>query len=117
MAYDEKLAARVRALLSDRGDVSERPMFGGLTFMVDGHMCCGVTGDELIVRIDAADEDAALGRPHARPMDFTGRRMRGFVTVSPEGLNGAAQAVGRPGGRARRGTATEAITAEGTGCE
>ena len=90
MAYDEKLAARIRALLSDRGDVAERPMFGGLTFMVDGHMCCGVNRDELIVRIDPAEEDAALGRPHARPMDFTGRRMRGFVTVSPEGLKGAA---------------------------
>ena len=90
MAYDEKLAARIRALLSDRGDVAERPMFGGLTFMVDGHMCCGVNRDELIVRLDPAEEDAALGRPHARPMDFTGRRMRGFVTVRPEGLKGAA---------------------------
>ena len=90
MAYDEKLAARVRALLSDRGDVAERPMFGGLTFMVDGHMCCGVNRDELIVRRDPAEEDAALGREHARAMDLTGRRMRGFVTIRPEGLKGAA---------------------------
>jgi TfoX/Sxy family transcriptional regulator of competence genes len=90
MAYDEKLAARVRALLSDRGDVAERPMFGGLTFMLGGHMCCGVNRDELIVRLDPAEEDAALGRPHARPMDLTGRRMRGFVTVRPDGLKGPA---------------------------
>jgi TfoX/Sxy family transcriptional regulator of competence genes len=88
VAYDEKLAARVRALLADRTDVSERKMFGGLTFMVGGHMCCGVNGDELIVRLDPDREDVALAKPHARPMDFTGRPMRGFVTVRPQGLNG-----------------------------
>jgi TfoX/Sxy family transcriptional regulator of competence genes len=85
MPYDQKLAARVRALLSARGDVAERPMFGGLTFTLRGHMCCGVNRDELIVRLDPAEEDAALRRPHARPMDLTGRRMRGFVTVRPAG--------------------------------
>jgi TfoX/Sxy family transcriptional regulator of competence genes len=89
MAYDEKLAARVRTLLAGRGDVSERKMFGGLTFMVAGHMCCGVHGDELIIRLDPDREDEALTRPHARPMDFTGRPMSGFVTVRPEGLNAA----------------------------
>ena len=89
MAYDEKLAARIRALLADRTDVTERKMFGGLTFMVAGHMCCGVNADELIVRLDPDREDDALARPHARPMDFTGRPMRGFVTVRPEGLRGA----------------------------
>ena len=86
MAYDEKLAGRVRALLADRTDVSERKMFGGLTFMVAGHMCCGVNGDELIVRLDPAREEEALARPHARKMDLTGRPMRGFVTVRPDGL-------------------------------
>jgi TfoX/Sxy family transcriptional regulator of competence genes len=89
VTYDGDLAARVRTLLADRTDVSERQMFGGLTFMIAGHMCCGVNGDELIVRLDPGDEDKALARPHARPMDFTGRPMRGFVTVRPEGLNGA----------------------------
>jgi hypothetical protein len=89
VAYDERLATRVRALLTDRNDVSERKMFGGLTFMVSGHMCCGVNGDELIVRLDPDREEKALARPHARPMDFTGRPMRGFVTVQPEGLKGA----------------------------
>ena len=52
MAYDPRLAGRVRTLLTDRGDVAERPMFGGLTFMVAGHMCCGVNKDELIVRLN-----------------------------------------------------------------
>jgi len=88
MGYDEQLAARVRALLSDRADVSKRKMFGGLTFMVGGNMCCGVNKDELIVRLDPEREDEALSRPHARAMDFTGRRMPGFITVQPEGLDG-----------------------------
>jgi TfoX/Sxy family transcriptional regulator of competence genes len=90
VAYDENLAARVRTLLADRTDVSERKMFGGLTFMVAGHMCCGVHGDELIVRLRPDDEAAALSRPHARAMDFTTRPMRGFVTVAPEGVTGHA---------------------------
>ncbi len=71
MAYDEQLAARVRTLLANRTDVSERKMFGGLTFMLGGNMCCGVNGDEPIVRLDPDGEDKALARPHARPMDFT----------------------------------------------
>jgi TfoX N-terminal domain len=90
MAYSEALADRVRALLKDRDDVAERPMFGGLTFMVAGHMCCGVHGDELIVRLRPDDEAAALSRPHARTMDFTTRPMRGFVTVATEGVTGEA---------------------------
>jgi TfoX/Sxy family transcriptional regulator of competence genes len=88
VAVDEKLAARVRALLDDRIDVGERKMFGGVTFMVAGHMCCGVNGDELIVRLDPDHEDDAIAKPHARPIDFTGRPMRGFVTVQAEGLKG-----------------------------
>ena len=86
MAYDEHLAARVRALLDDRDDVSERKMFGGLTFLVGGNMCCGVNKDELIVRLDPEREDEALSRPNARAMDFTGRHMPGFITVRSEGL-------------------------------
>ena len=86
MPYSEPLANRVRALLSDRDDIAERPMFGGLTFMLRGHMCCGVHGDELIVRLHPDDEDAALARPHARRMDFTARPMRGFMTVARDGL-------------------------------
>ena len=87
MAYDEHLAARVRALLADREDVSERKMFGGLTFMVAGNMCCGVNKDEMNVRLDPEHEDEALSRPHARAMDFTGRHMPGFITIRPEGLD------------------------------
>jgi hypothetical protein len=87
MAYDEHLAARLRALLANRADVSERKMFGGLTFMVGGNMCCGVNKDELIVRLDPEREEGALSRPHTRAMDFTGRHMPGFITVRPQGLD------------------------------
>jgi hypothetical protein len=65
-------------------------MFGGLTFMIGGNMSCGVHGNELIVRLDPAREQEALARPRARPMDFTGRPMRGFITVQPDGLKGKA---------------------------
>jgi hypothetical protein len=88
MPYDELLAARVRDLLAERVDVAEQRMFGGLTFMLAGHMCCGVHGDELIVRLDPERQEEALARPHARPMDLTGRALRGFVMVGPEGLGG-----------------------------
>jgi TfoX/Sxy family transcriptional regulator of competence genes len=92
MAFDEQLAARVRKLLADRSDVTERRMFGGLTFMVRGHMCCGVQGDELILRLGPDGADEALASPRARPMDFTGRPLTGFVTVSRNGLSGRALA-------------------------
>ena len=85
MAYDEELAARIRSHLAGRDDVTERKMFGGIAFMVGGHMCCGVTGDDLMLRLGAEGADAALEDPHARPMDFTGRPMTGFVYVAPEG--------------------------------
>jgi TfoX/Sxy family transcriptional regulator of competence genes len=88
MAFDEELAERVRGVLAARPDVAERRMFGGLTFMVAGRMCCGVHGDELILRLGPEGAEKALRSPHVRPMDFTGRPMRGFVTVRPEGLSG-----------------------------
>jgi TfoX/Sxy family transcriptional regulator of competence genes len=88
MAFDEELAGRVRGLLAARCDVTERRMFGGLTFMVAGHMCCGVHGDELILRLGPEGAEQVLNTPHVRAMDFTGRPMRGFVTIRPEGLAG-----------------------------
>lgn len=85
MAYDETLAARIRALLDGRTDIVERRMFGGLAFLADGHMCFGVHGQELIVRLVDAEMSIALARPHVRPMDLTGRPLRGFVFVSLAG--------------------------------
>lgn len=86
MAYDEALAERIRSALADCQDVSEQKMFGGIAFMVGGRMAVGVTGNELMVRVGPDAYDAALARPHARPMDFTGRPMRGFISVAPGGV-------------------------------
>ena len=84
MAFDEQLAQRVRNLLDGQPDVTERKMFGGIGFMVGGNMCCGVIGDELIVRLDPARAEELLESEHgARPFDFTGRPMRGWLFVSP----------------------------------
>ena len=89
MAYDGALADRVRDILVADPGLTERKMFGGIAFMLDGHMCCGVVGDRLMLRLgDGAD--AALARPHVYPMDFTGRPMSSMVYVSPEGLRGRA---------------------------
>jgi TfoX/Sxy family transcriptional regulator of competence genes len=92
VAYDKDLADRIRALLSaaTAEPVTERQMFGGLAFMLGGHMFCGVVKDTLMVRLGADAAGEALGQPHVRPMDFTGRPMKGMVFVEPDGLVGTA---------------------------
>ena len=87
MAYDEKLASRVRQALTRRAVIEERAMFGGVAFMARGHMCCGVVTNKLMVRINPDAYDALLTEPGARPMDFTGRSMRGFLYVSSVGIS------------------------------
>jgi len=86
MSYDENLAARIRTVLSDRDDVVEKKMFGGLCFMVGGAMRCGLTKSNFMVRVGPEQYDDALAEPHARPMDFTGRPLKGMVYVAPAGL-------------------------------
>lgn len=86
MAYDETLAERITELLGNRHRIDQKRMFGGLCFLVNGHMCCGIVGNQLMVRVGPQRYAAALRRPHARPMDFTGRPLTGFVFVLPEGL-------------------------------
>ncbi|SRR6266446_3023885 len=85
MGYDEKTADRVRRILSTRGDVIEKKMFGGLCFMVSGSMCCGLTSTAFMVRVGPDGYEKALAQPHARPMDFTGRPLTGMVYVDPAG--------------------------------
>jgi hypothetical protein len=92
VAYDEKLAGRVREVLGDRPAVSERRMFGGLCFLVDGKMAVGINDAELMVRVGADGHAAALKRAHVRPMDFTGKPLTGFVYVGAAGYRGAALA-------------------------
>ncbi|MEO6325678.1 MAG: TfoX/Sxy family protein [Thermoanaerobaculia bacterium] len=86
MAYGEGLAERIRRTLQVRDAVVERKMFGGIAFMVAGSMACGVVGRDLMVRVGPERYDRALERPHVRPMDFTGRPLRGMVYVGSEGL-------------------------------
>ena len=86
MAYDEGLAERIRGLLDERSDVSEKRMFGGIAFMVRGHMAVGVVKDDLMIRVGPEAYDALVREPHARRMDFTGRPMKGFVYVASTGL-------------------------------
>jgi TfoX/Sxy family transcriptional regulator of competence genes len=90
MAYNEQLAERVRKSLSEHHGITERKMFGGLAFMVDGKMSVGVMGDDLMVRTGADGYAEALARPGARPMDFTGRVSKGMVFVAPSGMSRAA---------------------------
>lgn len=81
MAYSEELAARVRAQLNDIPNVIEKPMMGGLTFMVNDKMCVGILASEIMCRIDPAVEYNALEQNGCRKMDFTGRPMKGFVMI------------------------------------
>ena len=85
MAYDEKLADRIRAVLVAHNGLSVRRMFGGIAFMLGGNMCCGLVKDDLVVRVGPEQYEKLLAEPHARPMEFTGRPMRGFVYVGPDG--------------------------------
>jgi TfoX/Sxy family transcriptional regulator of competence genes len=81
MAYDEGLAQRIREVLVDQDGVVEKKMFGGIAFMVHGNMACGVVKEDLMVRVGPDAYDESLDLPHARPMDFTGKPMRGMIYV------------------------------------
>jgi TfoX/Sxy family transcriptional regulator of competence genes len=85
MAYDDALADRTRRAVGPRPDVIEKKMFGGLAFLQDGRMFCGIVKDELMVRVGPERYEAALAEPHVRPMDFTGRPMTGYVYVAQAG--------------------------------
>ena len=85
MAYDEDLADRVREVVLIDAEVTERKMFGGLAFLLDGHMFVGIVGSELMVRLGSQAAQRALELDHVREMDFTGKPMRGYVFVDPDG--------------------------------
>jgi hypothetical protein len=89
VAYSEELANRIRDVVDGRNRVTERKMFGGVTWMIDGNMACGVMGEGLLVRLGRDDAARALDEPHVGPMEFTGRRMGGFVVVDSAGIAGA----------------------------
>jgi len=89
MSYDEALVKRVRRALEGQGNVEERRMFGGLTFMLDGKMCCGVDKGQLMVRVLPERQHEFLKKPHAKLMDFTGRPMKGFLFIERAGVSDA----------------------------
>lgn len=84
MAYDSGLAERVREALAEL-PVDEKRMFGGIAFLLDGNMVCGLLNEDLIVRVGPVVYDESLRLPHTRVFDLTGRVMRGWVTVGPDG--------------------------------
>ena len=94
MAYDEKLADRIRQAVGPRADVAEKKMFGGIAFLLDGKMFCGIVKDDLMVRVGPERYEAALAEAHVRPMDFTGRPMKGSVFVGPKGVDSEAELEG-----------------------
>ena len=90
MAYNEKLAERIRAELSGVPFV-EKKMFGGVGFLLHGNMACGVHKNGMIVRVDPEKHDALLKKPHTRPFDITGRPMKGWLIVDADGYKSAKQ--------------------------
>jgi TfoX/Sxy family transcriptional regulator of competence genes len=86
MAYDENLAKRIRGGLAWRRDITEKKMFGGIGFLLNGNMCVGVWKDSLIARLGSEQGTLALKKPHVREFDITGRAMSGWVMIDSEGL-------------------------------
>ncbi len=91
MAYDEQLARRVRTVLKGQRALVEKKMFGGLAYMSQGKMFAGILNKNLVVRVGPEANDQALKEPHTRPMDFTGRPMKGYIYVNPDGTRTATQ--------------------------
>jgi TfoX/Sxy family transcriptional regulator of competence genes len=87
MAYDAHLADRIRSILKSAGEFSEKKMFGGLAFLVSGHMCCGVLKTDLVLRLTPEQAAVALRQAHTRPMDFTGRPIKSMIYVSAAGTD------------------------------
>jgi hypothetical protein len=86
MAYDENLARRMRAEIGSLPGLVEKKMFGGVGFMVQGNMACGIHGEDMIARVGPELYELALARPYTRPFDMTGRPMSGWVLVAPAGV-------------------------------
>ncbi len=85
MAYDEAVAHRVRKVLQSRKDITERKMFGGIAFLLNGNMCCGVIGSDLVLRLGEDGAAQALKERHTSEMDFTGKPLKSMVYVCPAG--------------------------------
>jgi hypothetical protein len=87
MAYSKSLAARVRQALASRRGIAEKKMFGGVGFLLHGNMLVGIWQDSLIARLGPEEGEAALTEPFVRPFDVTGRPMKGWIMIEPDGLD------------------------------
>ena len=94
MAFSKVLAERIRQGLARKKGIEEKRMFGGIGFLLNGNMLVGVWKDSLIVRLGPDEGDEALKEPHVKEFDITGRPMRGWVLVEPEGVMGDDQLAG-----------------------
>ena len=83
--------ALIRKALSGKGEITEKKMFGGLCFLLNGKMCCGILKKDLVARVDPKDSPALLKKTGVRPMDFTGRPMKGFLYVNQKAIRTASQ--------------------------
>ena len=86
MAYDESLAGRIRSHIGDHPAVTEKKMFGGVAYMLQGNMAVGIHKDSLMVRVPSEDHDSILGEPGVSDFDLTGKKMRGWVLVGAEAI-------------------------------
>ena len=86
MAYDEGVAQRIREALSENKKISEKKMFGGIAFMLSGNMCVGVVKDQLMLRVGPDQYEECLTMKHVKKMDFTGKAMKGFIYLQPQGF-------------------------------
>src|SRR5512140_738234 len=85
MAYNQELAQRILSILGPLPGLDSKKMFGGVGYLLNGNMACGVHGERLIVRLDKAVHAEAMARPHTHPFDLTGKPMAGWLMVDPEG--------------------------------
>ena len=86
MAYDEVLASCIQDVLSGEPGLVAKKMFGGVGYLVQGNMACGVHKDMLVVRVGPDAYDQSMGYPHTRPFDMTGKAMKGWIMVEPAGF-------------------------------
>lgn len=86
MAYDENVAKRLSTVFAGNRNVIEKKMFGGIAYMYKDHMCVGIVDNMLMVRVGPEQYESAFAEKHAKPMDFTGRPMKGYVYIEPPGF-------------------------------
>ena len=89
MTFSERTVSQIRRVMQNTPGLTERTLYSGTAFMLQGNMCCGIIEDNLVVRVGPDTYDAALREPHTRPMDFTGRALPGFVYVERAGFANA----------------------------